>query len=672
MMNVKKRYTIGVLVGGIHANFPKELISGISAAADELDVNVNFFLGTQTEGFFQDILLEELPGNTYDYQFNTIHDYALLGGLDGLIVRFGMFGVNLESMDAASLARRFHPVPIVYISEQIDMPGCCSLISDNYGGICSVMEHLINEHHCERILFMSGTRGNIDAEERRRAYLDTMAKYSLPVTPEMIGQGDYSEFVDREVEWLLDHNEHPQAIVFANDDMAISGYKVCRKRGLTIGKDILITGFDDCEVAGSMIPPLATVSQNGALMGRTALRNMIALIEKKEVSSGRNPVSFIPRESCGCIRKETFEDGMAGLSLELQKRDQTIARMKQEFIAFQRRSWYIPIIARELNGCMDNETDFCLEVMQKVRNLHSNDAYLFLLEQPLVYDGKENWVCPETLRLASSYHDGQARAYAPEERPRITRDHPLTSVTEDGRHHQFMTFLLFSGERQYGLLICDIRMEDFPFFHMLSLQLGLSLRHLEISKQERERRLAMKHDMERIRRENQALDIKSKYDKLTGLLNLNGFTERAEELLQTGAGRNAYMIYADLDHLKEINDSWGHLEGNFALSSAAHILKDCLRDSDIVARIGGDEFLALAVSDWKTFGSIFRSRVTLACQKLNSSSDKPYYVEISKGIAQFRLNEDTDLQAVIKEADRLLYLDKKNQRSTIRKEAPVS
>lgn len=666
-MGTKKRYTIGVLIGGMHTNFPKEIISGISAAADELDINVNFFLGTQTEGFFQDILLEELPQNTYDYQFNTIYDYALLGGLDGLIVKFGMFGVDMEEMGAVSLACKFHSIPLIYISEQIDRPGCYSLISDNYHGICSVMEHLINQHHCERILFMSGTRGNIDAEERRRAYLDTMEKYALPVTAEMIGQGDYSEFIDKEVEWLLDHNDHPQAIVFANDDMAISGYKVCRKRGLTVGKDILITGFDDCEIASSMIPPLTTVTQNGAAMGRTAFYSMINLLEDREVVFQRNPVAFVPRGSCGCSQEEIPDGSPYKLFSELQRRNQTIAHMKQEFITFQRKSWYIPIIARELNGCMDNETEFCLQIMNKIKNLRTSSAYLFLLDPPLSYDGRQEWNCPETLRLASCYRNGQALSYPPDERPLVTKENSVAAITEDDRHHQFMTFLIFSGERQYGLLTCDIRLEDFPFFHMLSLQLGLSLQHLEISKLEREHRLAMKHDMEQIRRENRALDIKSRYDKLTGLLNLHGFTEQAENLQQIACGKNAFMIYADLDHLKEINDSWGHLEGNFALCAAAHILKDCLRDSDIVARIGGDEFLALVTSDWESFGTIFRERVAHACQQLNETSDKPYYVEISKGIAPFQLNEDTDLQEVIKEADRLLYLDKKNQRSSIRK-----
>lgn len=76
-----------------------------------------------------------------------------------------------------------------------------------------------------------------------------MERYHLPVSDKMIAQGDYSEFVDRQVDQLLDDNPNAEAIVFANDEMAFAGYRVCEKRGLKVGKDILITGFDDCERA---------------------------------------------------------------------------------------------------------------------------------------------------------------------------------------------------------------------------------------------------------------------------------------------------------------------------------------------------------------------------------------------------------------------------------------
>ena len=95
-MKEHKRYNIGILIGGVHTYFPKEHILGIAEAAEELDVNVCFFLGTQTKDFFED-MLGGTHKNSFDYQFNTIHDYSLIGGLDGLIINYGTLGLQLPS-----------------------------------------------------------------------------------------------------------------------------------------------------------------------------------------------------------------------------------------------------------------------------------------------------------------------------------------------------------------------------------------------------------------------------------------------------------------------------------------------------------------------------------------------------------------------------------------------
>ena len=666
-MNAKKRYTIGVMVGGMHGTFPKEIISGIIAAGNELDVNVCLFLGTQTKGYFQDILLDEYKQDTYDYQFNTIYDYAQISGLDGLIISYGTLARYMGDVSPEDFAKKFFPIPTIFMSAVVDLPGCNSLISDNYQGICDVVEHLIRDHHCERILFMTGPRRNTDSEERKRAYLDVMERHSLPVTPEMIGEGDFTEFVNAEVEKLLDNNVAPQAIVFANDDMALAGYKVCARRGLVVGRDILITGFDDSDNAGSMNPPLTTVAQDGRAMARTALYDMLRILKNEKVDSRRIPVTFVQRESCGCApAKESEKIPATDLAQEVHRLNRVIADMQMEFTSFQRKSWFIPIMTRELNDYLDDEKEFCLQIMERIRELRTKAAYLFLLDPPVVYDGESEWTCPETLRMASFYRNGRSVSYEPSDRPYVSAENSISKLVNDGDLHNFMTFLLFSGERQYGLLLCDIKSEDFSFFYFLSLQIGLSLRYLEISKIAAEHLRAMSNDMKKIQKENRALDIKSSYDRLTGLLNLHGLTDRITKVHQEVMTENAYMIYADLDHLKEINDTWGHIEGNFALQSISNILRSCLRDSDILARVGGDEFVSLVTSGSEMFEALFRERILAACRELNESSGKPYYVEISMGIVRFDLKPETDLQSIVAKADKQLYEDKKKRRPSIR------
>ena len=671
-MEDKKRYNLGILIGGVHTCFPKEHIKGIAEAAKELDVNICFFLGTHANDFFEDVLGGDQE-NSYDYQFNTIHEYSLMGGIDGLIINYGSLGLQLKYENAEEFARKYNGIPSVFLAEIVDAPNCHSMICNNSLGIELVVEHLIQEHGLSRILFVAGPEHNTDAMERKASYLRTMRRNGLLVEEKMIAQGDYSEFVDRQVEQLLNDNPDAQAIVFANDEMAFVGYRVCAKRGLQVGKDILITGFDDCERASGMEPPLTTVVQDGELMGKMAVYDLVHWLEEenpgKESLLKRVPVSLVTRESCGC-KSEAYQEKETpeSLGMQVHRLNKTISHMKLELMRFQRKSWFIPVLARDLNECKDDEQAFLTEIMRKMRELHVRNTHLFLLDEPVSYDGKGIWSCPYNLRLAASCQDGEILARPAYGRPLVTRENGIYRLIEDGGQHQYMLFLLFSGETQYGLLACEIEEEEFPFFYVISLQIGLSLRYLEISKAEATRRREMSRDMEAIREKNRVLGIISEYDELTGLLNFRGFMEHIKRICQTGNGQKGYMIYGDLDHLKEINDTWGHSEGNFALRSVASILKGCLRSNDILGRVGGDEFIMMLECEEEDFGTIFRERVKTACNRFNEKSGKPFLVGISLGIAKFHLNIATDIQQVISLADRQLYEAKKNRRKSVSRE----
>ena len=141
--------------------------------------------------------------------------------------------------------------------------------------------------------------------------------------------------------------------------------------------------------------------------------------------------------------------------------------------------------------------------------------------------------------------------------------------------------------------------------------------------------------------------------------------EHTKRVCQAGNGQRAYMIYGDLDHLKEINDTWGHPAGNFALRSVAEILKGCLRSNDILGRVGGDEYIIMLECEEADFGEKFRERVKMACKLFNEKSGKPFLVEISLGIAEFCPNISTDIQQVISLADQQLYEAKKHRKKSV-------
>ena len=154
-------------------------------------------------------------------------------------------------------------------------------------------------------------------------------------------------------------------------------------------------------------------------------------------------------------------------------------------------------------------------------------------------------------------------------------------------------------------------------------------------------------------------------DPLTNIFNRNYFFNELT-VQSASAKKTPYCVMImDIDHFKKVNDTWGHPAGNFALRSVAEILKGCLRSNDILGRVGGDEYIIMLECEEADFGEKFRERVKMACKLFNEKSGKPFLVEISLGIAEFRPNISTDIQQVISLADQQLYEAKKHRKKSV-------
>lgn len=666
-MDNQKRHSVGVMIGGVHSYFTREMIRGMVAQAREEELSAFFFLRIHTKPFFQSIL-GDFSSNIYDYQFNTIHDYCSISGADGFIIGYGTIGFHLNKDDSDAFARRFNSRPLVIVSEKVDLPNCHNIIADNYQGMYDMITHLIEVHGCRKILFMRGPKRNVDAVERLQGYLDAMRDHNLTVANFMIGEGDFSSYVDGEVERLLDANPDAQAFAFANDEMAYSCYRVCEKRGIRIGTDLKVTGFDGGEFTEKMIPPLTSVFQDAYGIGCRAVEDMAKIFQGEPVPNQRFPVRVVARESCGCTPRRDHVPLPQEAALELQRVRQEAAQREQEIMEYQGKSWFIPMLARDLNDFVQSETEYCYQMMEKLRLLKAGTSYLFLLDHSISYDGVGEWTCPDNLYLAAYYRDGKSFAYQTYDRPHVTQERGIAQLTDDGTAHQFMCFLLFSGDRQYGLLACEVPTDELGLYYVLSLQLGLSLQYLEISKLQEMHRYRMSQDLEAARARNRELDLISGYDQLSGLLNLRGLTESVRLLCREGVAQSAYLLYCDLDHLKQINDYFGHLEGNYAIVACSSILRECVRGADKLARVGGDEFVCLVLSGNPTFPDLFRARLSAACERVNQTSGKPYYIGLSVGVQPFTLSSYEDFQRAVAEADKKLYISKRDRRSDVRRE----
>jgi diguanylate cyclase (GGDEF)-like protein len=151
-------------------------------------------------------------------------------------------------------------------------------------------------------------------------------------------------------------------------------------------------------------------------------------------------------------------------------------------------------------------------------------------------------------------------------------------------------------------------------------------------------------------------------DDLTCLYNRRAFLALATQQvrLMRRKGEGLLLFFADVDRLKDINDSFGHREGDLALIHAADALEQTFRDSDILARLGGDEFAVLALEASGQNQEAILRRLEKSLRKSNASESR-YQLSLSVGVARFDPNEVVSIGELIERADHAMYQEKKKK-----------
>jgi diguanylate cyclase (GGDEF)-like protein/PAS domain S-box-containing protein len=161
----------------------------------------------------------------------------------------------------------------------------------------------------------------------------------------------------------------------------------------------------------------------------------------------------------------------------------------------------------------------------------------------------------------------------------------------------------------------------------------------------------------------EALRNLSLTDDLTGLYNRRGFSTLAERHLTLARRKNRelLLIFADLDGLKQINDTHGHLTGDQAVVDAANILRSTYRKADIISRLGGDEFSVFPIEAGPDTANLMLQRLEDNIERHNSKHERPYTLSLTVGVGRFDPVECQTVQQLLAEADRELYRRKRER-----------
>ena len=173
---------------------------------------------------------------------------------------------------------------------------------------------------------------------------------------------------------------------------------------------------------------------------------------------------------------------------------------------------------------------------------------------------------------------------------------------------------------------------------------------------------AMYHDISALKRAEEELRALLLVDELTGLPNRRAFVTLSEQALKLAMRmeRDVLMIFIDVDRLKDINDTWGHLAGDRALIDTARVLRESCREADIVARLGGDEFVALMSVDSEQTGELICSRIKARVDLHNTETQRGFQLSLSVGATRSKA-EGAVLADLLSQADAALYDQKRGR-----------
>ena len=626
------RKRIGVFIGELDCEYAIEMVPNIFNAASRKGMDLVVF------GNF----------GTYDRNISLYSDgeksVIKLPDYDkyeGIIIEESRFNIpDMASRMHEELTPFLDRVPVVYLGA--DKENCYSVIGSDRKAIKTVTEHFIKEHGFKRIYHLAGRIDLDDAHERHRGYMEAMEEAGLSVTDNMVYWGDYWY---NKVSEALDHfldggDEYPEAIVCANDYMAIAMIAELIKRGKRVPEDICVSGYDNVEDGKLVSPPLTTIEISKERMAETAVDIIVRARQGEDVPRVtyiEDDFRIIPRNSCGCCH---FDENRALASKLLFLRyhffgmDMSVLLQNGLSIAF------------DLDGIFTSADGF-------FSYLKADAGYLCLCDDAIgrnkrTLDNMDSYT--DKMILKRIFYQDEEKSYdSPDQvfgRGDLLPPDYMDSIY-DGEPKLLFVFPVHSLNHPYGYLVLHYQGEDWPnkFTQAYAYALGEAI------------------DNYNMRSEHMVLErIKRAYlmDDLTDLYNRRGY----EQNLQTCVDRmrrhglKMTLVSIDMDGLKYINDNFGHSEGDFALISVADAVRSCLDDDEYASRNGGDEFAAILLSDDEKRAERFERNMNERLSYVNEWSDKPYPIHASMGFCTvYKAGEN--IRAAMKKADDLMYLNKK-------------
>lgn len=555
---MKLQHRIGIIMGKVYKEVNHAQLCGILEQAYARSFSAYVFTLTAENGDAKTMQGEE---NLFD-----LINFSMVDGIIYLPYTFSAdeYREYIEAFLAQNCTK-----PMISVS--MDSSFCQSVWYDDRREFAEIVKHLITEHGCRKIHCLTGNEGQLVSEQRLAGYKDAMAQAGLTYSDDDITYGDFWKYASHQLaeEFACKVRTMPDAVVCANDTMAIALCDAFKEYGISVPEDVLVAGYDGTLESRIHTPSVTTYSTSWKQLGRNAMCMLYEQITGEAASCEQQETGILfCRESCGCDSGLKLSESY---HFDYQRLEDnfTDSNLSNQFLtsdslhSFIQKTYHMTYVFLKLEQCGSEMLNLCLcEDWDKAEISGYTHSY-----RTKGYSERMIWIDFEGIR-----HLFPSVQMVPDELLEIQEP----SVT-------FFTAVHFQ-DRCFGYALLTFKGQADGFNqHYLHYcrEINNGLEFLCI--QNELKSLAYRRYLSQIR------------DELTGLYNCSSFAQKWKELQDKAAvyHEDCFILGFSLGGLNRIKETSGSLECDKFLVEFADILRNCCQSQERCFRIREGEFLVI-------------------------------------------------------------------------------
>lgn len=636
-MFINERKVIGIFINKFDNAFQKEVCSEISIRAKQEGFHALFFQ-TYANNFSKD---------EYEPLEQNMFHLAPIEDLDAIIILPDTFMIasQREFLIASIIGRKSKDCPV--FSLRTTLEGCYSVLAHGEQAFKDIICHVIDYHHATKISYMGGPLEQYDARVRLQSYKEVMMNRQLPIRENAIFHGNFWTTQRKEaIDFFFSNpDDLPDAIICANDYMAVSLIYECTERGIAVPNDVIITGFDSISESTCCSPSLTTIFVDNREHGRT----VVALIRDYFSNVPIYRTTYIEtepvyRESCGCVSSNDIKYQQIRNEMLIYNEQQHQEQIDQYYFS-------IDISAAKSLEQLNHAILQDVPSLGRVRHFFT---CLCIDEERDVASTKYSRAITQNVFTDMAYVNGEKVNLDRKRESELIfyRSKLLPDWVKFKEPESFFFTLLHNRDLCFGYTIISFEDGDIYDFNYQGWTISISNAFNDVVGNIR---------LERALHKNEVMSVT---DALTGLYNRRGFEIYSTKALgeSTSISQSVEVVTIDLDKLKSINDNYGHEQGDFAIKTVAKTIEHTLGHRGIAARTGGDEFVVLMITvagdEPFDFVSLFRENLEIA----NQTSGKEYPIRASVGSYRNTSISHMSLEEMMRQSDDELYVEKRRKK----------